>query len=231
MATRIKLSALKSILAKLDNCYVTVRVPRVSMEILNKHYLEDIDETSIKKNNKMTISEFLGYEDKLSRSARLGYTNQGYVSGYEYEEEPSLDYRDGEAIKKSAMKLRDAYIPISFLIHIYNNGYTIKVPKIETLVLIIQKLEDVLENSAVLLERTNPEILEFIEDFYNAIIDGREEQINALLESKERKMLKDNKSILGFMNKISDTTLDTRSLIREKNGNLRALDLDDLIVK
>ena len=231
MSIRVKLSAIKEILKRLDTCYVTVKVPRISLEILNTQYLEDIDETSLKRKNKMTIGEFLGYEDKLTQSARLGYTNQGYVYGFEYEESPSLDYLNGEPIKKSAMRLREAYIPISFLLHIYNNGYTIKVPKLETLILIIRKLEDVLEDSGPILERTNPDILDFIEDFYNAIIDGREEQITTLMESKEIKILKQNKSILGFMNDVTDNTLERKSIIKQKNGNLRTLNLDDLVVK
>lgn len=231
MAVRVKLSAIKNILKKLDTCYVTVRVPRISLEIITKHYLDDIDENSIKKQTKLSIREFLGYEDPLAHTAKLKSTNQGFVRGYEYEEQPSLDYLDGKAIKKSAMRLREAYIPISFLLHIYNNGYTIKVPKLETLVLIIKKLEEVLEETSDILLRTNPDVLDFIEDFYNAIIDGRENKINALMDNERVLKLRENKSILGYMNKISDKTIDNKEIIKRKNGSIETLNLSDLIVK
>jgi len=231
MAVRIKRSLLRQALRELDNEYVLVKIPKLSLEILTDYYIEDIDTNSIKKQKKLTPQEFLGGEDtRLNGKARLRTTQQIYVTNYTYTEENSMIYHNGEPLKKSTLQLRDSYIPISYLIQIYNNGYTIKVPDTKTLLYIIRTLEKVLNNIEDSLTNSNSELLELLEDFYSAIIDGREERINYLLESEGLNNLKKSKSILSLGNKRLDRSLGNGQNVITRNGDNATIDLSDLIV-
>jgi len=152
------------------------------------------------------------------------------LTGAQLEQEGSpYDYKNGEPIKNSLFKYMEVYIPLSMVIQIYNQGYTVKVPSKKGLKIVVEKVSKLLDELEANINPDNSEIFTLIEDFYNAIIEGREKEIEELFEINERKELQKSGSILSMSNNLLTKDLTTGETIRRSDGKIINIgDLKDL---
>jgi len=141
------------------------------------------------------------------------------------------DYKDGEPIKKSLFKYTQVYLPLSMVIQIYNQGYTVKVPTRKGLKVVVENVSKLLDELEPMITPENEQIFELIEDFYNAIIEGREKEIEELFEIENRKKLEESGSILALQNRLltNDVTPPNGVTIHRSDGKIINIgSLDDL---
>lgn len=154
------------------------------------------------------------------------------LTGAQLEQEGApYDYKDGEPIKKSLFKFTEVYLPLSMVIQIYNQGYTVKVPSKKGLKIVVENVSKLLDELEANLTPENEELFELINDFYNGIIEGREKEIEELFELSRKRELEQSGSILALSgNLLSKDVSPTDSVtIKRSDGKIINIgSLDDL---
>jgi len=128
-----------------------------------------------------------------------------------------VDFVNGEPVKASMSKKETIRLPLSSIIDIYHNDYSISIIHKEDLVKITKILSDILDR----LENNNAdkdeEVFSYINDFYESIVkQNREKIIRRMTDTKPK--------VLG----LSDT-ISTNYAGNKRKGNF--IDLSDVVVK
>lgn len=212
----------RRLLKELDDYKITVIVPKIAVM-----YNEPID-INIKpnkniKSNKLDI--VLGSSDKIANMNRTTFNSNLYEEKLTVDTESEVEYINGEINKKAYYKKTETYLPLSEVIQIYNNGYSVRVPNKDTLVRLLNKLEYVYNNLETMRVPELEPIIELIENFYKSIIEEKGEELDNYLIKKR---LSKSNSVLSLMENRLDR--ENLTIIHDKKGNSKVIDLSDLVV-
>lgn len=130
-------------------------------------------------------------------------------------------YVDGEPVKKSLYNLEEVWLPISKVIDIYHNGYSVYVSNSERLVAIAKAVSDTLDDLESLHNRTDEvdDVIEYIEEFYTEVLKRSRTKLNKLDNTlQENKVLGLNESLVGGYNE------------KAGNVNISRINIDDITV-
>ena len=214
----------KRLLKELDEFKITVIVPKIATMGLTPRDINTIEpDQRLTKTQK--LYEALGQGDELRKLNRTKYSSFMYEEKLTVDDEIEAEYINGEINKKAYYKKVETYLPLSEIIQIFNNGYTVRTTNKETLIKLLEKLEYVYNNLETMRTPELEPVLELIENFYNSIIEGKGEELDNYLIKKR---LQKSNSVLSLMENRMDK--ENLTVIRDKEGNSRVIDLSDLVV-
>jgi len=145
---------------------------------------------------------------------RLALTNEASVALYG----DPVDFVNGEPVQKSINNRITVRLPLSSVIDIYHNDFSIAVPKNQDLRHIVDKLDDVLDRLENSIGNKDKEVYEYVNDFFTNVL----KQSRPMLIELEKR---NKPTMLGFTD---DTILDRHS--NKDNYIASNIDLSDVIV-
>jgi len=128
-----------------------------------------------------------------------------------------VDFINGEPVKSSMNKLEVIRLPLSKIIDIYHNDYSISITNKKDLTRIVEVLSDILDRLETNNTQEDQEVFEYISDFYESIVKQNKSKII-------KRMINDKPKVLGFSDSISTNYADGFN-----KGNF--IDLSDVIVQ
>ena len=212
----------RKLLKELDEYKVTVIVPKIAIMYNEPTDINTYPNTQSKRNKLNTV---LGYEDKLDNMYKTKFSNNLYEEKLTVDSEVDVEYINGEINKKAYYKKTEAYLPLSEVIQIYNNGYTVRVPNKNSLIRLLDKLEYIYNNLEIMRVPELEPIIELIENFYKSIIEEKGEELDNYLI--KRRLSKSNSVLSLLEEKLNNDNL---TVMHDKEGNTRVIDLSDLVV-
>jgi len=127
-----------------------------------------------------------------------------------------VDFVNGEPVKASMSKKETIRLPLSSIVDIYHNDYSISILYKEDLVKITKILSDILDRLENNTTDTDDEVFDYINDFYESIVKQNRDKIM-------KRLVEDKPKVLGLSNTIS-----TNYAGNKRKGNF--IDLSDVIV-
>jgi len=100
-----------------------------------------------------------------------------------------VDFINGEPVQQSAFNRVVVRLPLSKIIDIYHNNYSIAIQNRQDLTLILKKLSDILDRLENSIGNVDTETIEYISDFYESILKQNKQKIGKRLEESKPKVL------------------------------------------
>jgi len=126
-----------------------------------------------------------------------------------------VDFVNGEPVKQSVFTRVTVRLPLTKIIDIYHNDYSISIVNRSDLTRIIKTLSDILDRLENSIGNRDEEIFDYVSDFYESILKQNREKVTKRLEE-------DKPKVLGFGDMVSTNYAD-------KNAG-KYIDLSDVIV-
>ena len=112
-----------------------------------------------------------------------------------------VDFVNGVPVKASMSKRETIRLPLSAIIDIYHNDYSIAIVNKEDLLRITKMLSDVLDRLEAAKSKENDDVFNYISGFYESIIKQNKDKIHKRLEV-------DKPNVLGLSNTLTGNYAD-----------------------
>jgi len=142
---------------------------------------------------------------------RIAVTTEAEIELYG---EP-VDFINGQAVKASLNNPETVFLPLSKVIDIYHEDYSISITRKEDLLKITKSIESILDRLENQASEEAKEVYDYVNDFYESIVKQNKDKII-------RRMEKDKPKVLG----LSDTLTGNYA---ERSNKLAMIDLSDIV--
>ena len=124
-----------------------------------------------------------------------------------------VSYINGEPVKTSVNNRTTVMLPLTAIIDIFHNGFSIYLVRKEDTLKLVQMLSELLDRLEVSPDKNQQDIFNYINDFYVKVLDGKDRTIDGLMNREDAAL----KQVVGFTEDLISTKVTKADFISLKD--------------